>query len=420
MDQIYMEDTGTSLIQQTGLFADSSALEHLPEIWPISITLPALAMLHMALCDLFAAVGIIPDVVVGHSAGETAVLYASGAASQTMALRLAIARGLAMSLVEGAGSMAAIACDGSAAQDLINGVVKENPDGILEIACYNAHDSVTLAGTTNLIDQVIVRANSRGFFARKLRTNVPVHSGLMELCKQQYQERVHTIFDGDNNEHRPLRRTYSSFTGQLWEDPFSAEYFWSNTRMPVLFSHAIGALLQDTPNASFIEISPHPVLGSYIESFNSSLSVIVPMRRSKVQENTHEVHTFLAAIGNLIVDGYNVANFTALIPQNTPVAAVKISTPPYPFVRRPIPYQPDLTSASIDEEQRKGPLNGLILGLNALTHPALAQHVIRNEAIMPAAGYLEMVQPLFLPVRYVLIILTGFRIRRSIFVECSI
>jgi acyl transferase domain-containing protein len=162
--------------------------------------------------------------------------------------------------------------------------------------------------------------------------------------------------------------------------------------MPVLFSQAASSLLQDTPNASFIEIGPHPTLGSYIESVDPSLSVIAPMRRLKSAGDFHELETFLSAVGNLIVDGCNVPNFVALIPQ--PVPGVKMSIPPYPFTRKPVAYRP-IGSTMDETRQQIGPLSSLGLGLNSLTHPVLAQHVIRNEPIMPAAGFLEMVFSLF-------------------------
>ncbi|KAF7328513.1 hypothetical protein MVEN_02538600 [Mycena venus] len=386
MDQIYAEYTGASLIEQTGLFAEIDCpTTRLPEIWPISITLPALAMLQMALCDLFAAVGIVPDVVIGHSAGETAMLYASGAASQKIALQLAIARGIAMSYVEGSGSMAAISCSASDAQVLIDVVLKGCDSGVLEVACHNAGDAVTLAGTTTLIDEAVALATERGIFARKLRTDVPVHSSLMEGCREQYQDGVGHVFNGDHGLLRPRTRTYSALTGRSWQDRFSAEYFWSNTRLPVLFSEAMNALVADIPNASFLEISPHPTLGSYIQSVDASLSVISPLKRVKVSKEFDEVQSFLSAIGGVIVEGYNDANFSALVPHWD--AAATTLLPPYPFARKPIAYLPDLSD---EGEKRQGPLNGLRIGLNSLTHPALAQHVIRNEAIMPAAGFIEM------------------------------
>ncbi|KAJ6464059.1 hypothetical protein C8R45DRAFT_1175371 [Mycena sanguinolenta] len=370
MDQMYLEATGTSLIQRTGLFDDNPSVQGLPERWPIAITLPALAMLQMALCDLFAEMGIIPDAVVGHSAGETPAL--------THPEQLHKTQRCVWQLPEAARS-----------QDLINSVLKECPDGILEIACYNARDSVTLAGITSLIEQVVDLATDRGFFARKLHTDVPVHSSLMESCRQQYETAMSAIFDGNHGHCRPQIRAYSSLTGRVWTEPFSAEYFWSNTRMPVRFSEAIGSLLSDAPNASFMEIGPHSVLGTYIESFDASLSVIAPMKRSKFAEEFNEIRTFLSAVGNLIVDGCNVSNFAVLIPQVA--GGSKISTPPYPFARKAISYRPDPLGEAVDQTKtRLGPLNGPSIGLNSLTHPILAQHVIRNEPIMPAAGYLGM------------------------------
>ncbi|KAJ7046120.1 putative polyketide synthase [Mycena alexandri] len=386
MDQIYAEYTGASLIEQTGLFADvKSPIMQLPEIWPISITLPALAMLQMALCDLFAAVGIVPDAVIGHSAGETAMLYASGAASQTVALELAIARGIAMSYVEGDGSMAAVSCSPSDAQDLIEEVLQGKDSRVLEVACYNAREAVTLAGTTALVDAAVALAFRRGIFARKLRTDVPVHSSLMEGCREQYQDHVGAVFDGDHGLLRPRIRTYSALTGKLWQDQFSAEYFWSNTRLPVMFSQAMDELVAEIPNACFLEICPHPTLGSYIQSIDASLPVISPLKRVKVSEEFDEVQTFLSALGRLIVEGSNGVNFSMLAPHSD--AATKISLPPYPFARKSVAYLPDVSE---EGEKRNGPLNGPRIGLNSLTHPALAQHVIRNEPIMPAAGFIEI------------------------------
>ncbi|KAJ7637908.1 putative polyketide synthase [Mycena polygramma] len=391
MDQIYVEATGKSLIRSTGLFVDDPTPQNLSDMWPVSVTLPALAMLQMALCDLLAAAGVVPDVVIGHSAGETSAMHACGAATQATALRLAIARGIAMSAVEGAGSMAAINCSSSAAESLIAEVLgtipSDGPGGVLEIACYNAHDSVALSGTSDLIDRAVTLAKDRGFLARKLRTNVPFHSSLLEPTKEQYEKSLRLIFDG-NAEHRPGIPTYSSFTGQLWQGSFSAEYFWSNTRMPVLFSQGISALLQDIPKPTFLELGPHPVLQSYISSFDASLPILAPMRRPKLAEGFHEVRMLLSAIGELVVHGCNLVDLTTFTGSTT--SGVKLSTPPYPFSRKPVSYEPDSSAVLATARTRKGPLNDFNLGLNSLTHPALAQHIIRNEPIMPAAGYLEM------------------------------
>ena len=63
MDKVYEASTGHSLIKHIGIFADVQAERSLPEVWPIKFTLPALAMLQMALFDLLGHFGITPDVV---------------------------------------------------------------------------------------------------------------------------------------------------------------------------------------------------------------------------------------------------------------------------------------------------------------------------------------------------------------------
>lgn len=71
LDAIYKSVIGQSLIKLTGIFDGARPSDPLGEIWPIAITLISLTMLQIALFDILAGLGIKPDVVVGHSAGET-------------------------------------------------------------------------------------------------------------------------------------------------------------------------------------------------------------------------------------------------------------------------------------------------------------------------------------------------------------
>jgi acyl transferase domain-containing protein len=67
---------------ETGLFIpDGSETSPLTNClaWSPSITSVAIAFFQIALFDLLISLGLKPNAIVGHSAGETAVLYASGA-----------------------------------------------------------------------------------------------------------------------------------------------------------------------------------------------------------------------------------------------------------------------------------------------------------------------------------------------------
>ena len=75
-----------------------------------------------------------------------------------------------------------------------------------------------------------------------------------------------------------------------------------------------------------------------------------------------------------------------------------VQLPPYPFAHKHIPYYPPSSELlSRRMRARKGPLNYVHMALNASTHPDLAQHVIRGESILPATGFLEMVDEDLLP-----------------------
>ncbi|KAF9553112.1 hypothetical protein CPC08DRAFT_822512 [Agrocybe pediades] len=392
MDSHYRRVTGYSIVERLGIFAQSEAELTLPEIWPIEYTLPAIAIIQMALFDLLVDFGVSPDIVVGHSAGETAMLYASGAASQEMALEIAIARAKAMSIVEQlGGSMAAVNCGAEQADTIISEVSSNLPGEILEIACFNSSDALTLSGSEVAIDEAVKLAKSKGIMSTKLRTRVPVHSSMMEGCKESYTKSMEDIFSRFGGLHQPAITTYSSTTGKLWKDPFLAEYFWDNTRQPVLFSSAVSSILASYPAATFVEISPHPVLVPYLESLGAKTgSIFCPMRRTRNAPVFHEKQILLDVLGRLLTLGYNNIDFLAINESDS--LDLHVSLPPYPFSKKDVPFSETTLMHSQRYKRHNGPLHDdedLRIGL--ATHPDIAEHVITEEAIMPAAGFLEMV-----------------------------
>ncbi|KAI0070274.1 hypothetical protein K474DRAFT_877751 [Panus rudis PR-1116 ss-1] len=75
------------------------------------------------------------------------MLYASGAASQETVLDVAIARGKALSLTEPLGAtMAALSCGVFEAERLIKEIHQSHSVDILEVACHNSREAVTVAG----------------------------------------------------------------------------------------------------------------------------------------------------------------------------------------------------------------------------------------------------------------------------------
>lgn len=90
-DQVYCQQVGESFLEVTGLFISdqrntSSPISDQHTIWPAFVISVALTMFQVALHDLLLSLGVCPTVVIGHSIGETAAFYASGAMSREVCI----------------------------------------------------------------------------------------------------------------------------------------------------------------------------------------------------------------------------------------------------------------------------------------------------------------------------------------------
>lgn len=351
------------------------------------VTIPALTMLQIATFDALVSLGMKPTAIVGHSAGETPLLYASGAGSKAMAMELAIARARAAATAEGSGgAMAAVSCSPEQAEKIISQIYSEQGKVKLDIGCYNTPSAITLSGLSTDIDLAVEHAKAAGFFAKRLNTAVAVHSTLMDPCRDEYLRLVADIFDRYPSQP-PKITTYSTESGTLKTDAYSAEYYWSGTRGPVRFTDAIQRMIQEIGSPDFLEIGPHPALVSYLATLGGeSTTVACTMRRPK--GNQGEVASFLEALGKLAIVGHGCIDFNIL---NGCPALDVTQLPAYPFSRKKVPIYPISATIKRIHQRRNGPLNYDQLRINTHTHPYLAQHVIHGEPIMPAAGFIEMV-----------------------------
>ncbi|KAF7358399.1 Polyketide synthase [Mycena venus] len=396
LDDVYRRTKGVSLLESTGLFtiakAQSSSLPVAlsDSFWPVSITLPAISMIHVAIFDLLKSLGITPDIILGHSAGETAAVYASGAGPKEMAMEIAIARGESMAHTEGREvGMATLNCAAEHAQALIERVT-DNADGILEIACFNAPESVTVSGTAALLEQLVARGQKEGVFAQRIRTTVPAHSSLMDYIKDDYLARMHDIFARYPGLHTPEIPVFSTCRDQKRLERFTAEYFWDNCRNAVQFSKAVSHALPSSP--VFLEISCHPVLASSVVAHGVPDSrVLCPMRRISSKKSpsspSSEPEIFLDTMGRLSLLGFNSLDLSGLYG----FSALDSTLINHPLISRVIP-PPKLLSSQLATSLpgNNRPLSCANLKINKTTHPDLAEHVINGESILPATGFIEL------------------------------
>ena len=138
---------------------------------------PLCTAIQVVVVNLLRTWGISPAAVVGHSSGEIAAAYASGALTLQEAIIVAYLRGLAFTKQQiQPGAMAAVGLGKAGVRSyLVDGVV---------IACENSPISITLSGDKDKIDTVVerIKHDSPDIFARRLRVEMAYHSRTLRRC----------------------------------------------------------------------------------------------------------------------------------------------------------------------------------------------------------------------------------------------
>ncbi len=141
---------------------------------------PCCTALQIALVDVLNSWGISPNKVVGHSSGEIAGAYASGAISADDAIRIAYYRGLSgkeLVTMKDSGLDGGMAAVGLGRQD-VSPLLRP---GVM-IACENSPESITLSGDLTALLAVMesIKAKYPDVLVRQLRVDCAYHSHHMK------------------------------------------------------------------------------------------------------------------------------------------------------------------------------------------------------------------------------------------------
>lgn len=131
---------------------------------------PLCTAIQVALFHKLSSAGVRPAAVVGHSSGEIAAAYATGAISFEAAIIAAYYRGFVTKQQTLEGAMAAVGLGPREASGyLVDGVV---------VACENSPTSVTISGDKDKVVEVISRIKSEcpDTLARLLKVDMAYHS----------------------------------------------------------------------------------------------------------------------------------------------------------------------------------------------------------------------------------------------------
>ncbi|KAL2193905.1 polyketide synthase [Corynascus similis CBS 632.67] len=372
---------------------------------------PVCVAVQIALTELLRAWGIRPTAVTSHSSGEIAAAYAAGALDLRSAMTIAFARGGLAS--EGnrqfarKGGMVAVGLGAKDSDKYLSRV----SNGKVVLACENSPSSITVSGDVCGLDQLEDLLKNDNIFARRLKVDAAWHSHHMEAVADSYYASM-------DKKVRPaqdhLNIIFSSpATGTRLEDVEeigSPSHWVRSLTGPVRFVEAFRSMCFETPGSDptvdmVIEVGPHAALSGPIQDIMAMpefKDVTIPYASCLIRKQ-NAVDTMLTLAGNLIQRSYPLNLAAINFPYGKHGLKVLHDLPHYPWNHQTRHWiEPRTNKALRARSERPHDLLGsLVLGTN-LNEPSwrhfvrindvpwVRDHVVQNNIIYPAAGYLSM------------------------------
>ncbi|MEM5585844.1 SDR family NAD(P)-dependent oxidoreductase [Roseibium sp. AS2] len=382
VDKIFMGLSGWSLV--TTLFAEDleSDLER------SEIAQPLLFAIQVGIVDSLRSRGITAAGTTGHSVGEVAAAWCSGALDLDEAVRVIRARSSEQEVVRDLGSMAALLLPAEQAV----AAIEESGLPRLELAADNSPRSVTISGDSESLDAFAKFARKNKWAMRRLNLAYPYHSALVDLIEAP----LLAALDG-LDPSKPALPFYSTVTPGESDVSVTADYWWRNVRQPVRFAAAIENMSADEFTV-LVEIGPKPVLGTYVNDVlrakgkNAKFLETLKEPSKKAQSTSGNPLDRIAA--SILASGgkTDLDRFVGVKP------ARLASLPSYPWQN--VEFRPENSQERVDFMfGQTWPLLGYRLRqdvaewfnhIDSGSLPFLQDHKVEESVVFPAAGYIEM------------------------------
>ncbi|KAJ5618162.1 hypothetical protein N7537_003276 [Penicillium hordei] len=393
--------------------------------------------LQIALVDLLKSWGIHTDSVTGHSSGEIAAAYATGALSMNDAMSVAYYRGVVASqLLHDQPNRGAMMAVGMSAEE-VQPYLYEFQSRQLVVACVNSPSSVTISGDILAIDALARTLKENQVFSRRLEVGVAYHSPHIEQVAEKYHSFIEHIqprgldqVTGDMKERSVS--FFSSVTGtSVPLEELNAQYWVSNLVGQVKFAKSLRTLCFETnaqragntgvprirragasqkPSVDcLIEIGPHAALSGPIKQVlqaDAKLNAADITYISILTRKANAVTTALGAVATLASLNYPIV-FSAI---NRPMGTKEGSKPqllgnlPTYAWNHTRSYWAEPRLSKMYRNRRTPRMD--LLGapdnsacpfeprwrnyLRVSELPWLLDHKIQGNIVFPAAGYLAM------------------------------
>ncbi len=380
-DRLLQPLAGWSLLEKLSAGEEDATLDQ------TEVAQPAIFAVQVALDALWRSWGIVPDAVVGHSLGEIAAAYTSGALTLEEAIFLVYQRGVQMQQATGKGKMASLDLPSEEVRQLL---LQGHPG--VSIAAINSPRSTVISGPPEDMDAVIAELKARSISVRPLHVNYAFHSPQMEPYARALTGLITDISPGSTQ--TPM---VSTVTGkEVRGDQLDAAYWGENIRRPVSFAQAVERLFEMGITV-FVEISPHPALSAMVEQCASEKSLDIHAVPS-LRRNLPERDLLLASAAKLYQFSADI-HWQAFYPADQP----PVTLPPYPWQRKrcwlpdtqaqaQVTQLPDDTHPLLGDLLRSPVIQGVLFQKHLQAHAVgyLADHQWMDHPVLPAAAMLEM------------------------------
>jgi iterative type I PKS product template protein len=220
-----------------------------------------MACIQVALARMWAAWGITPTAVVGHSLGEYAALHVAGVITASDMVLLVGRRAQLLEKECTANSHGMLAVKGSA-----ESIKVALGDKMTEIACMNGPEDTVLCGTVETVESTSELLSAKGFKATKLAVSFAFHSAQVEPILDQFRAVAASV-----TYNKPKLPVMSPLTGQVIREAgiIGPDYLARHARETVKFWTALSTgqdeKLFDSKTA-WLEIGAHPVCSGMVKS----------------------------------------------------------------------------------------------------------------------------------------------------------
>ncbi len=343
---------------------------------------PLLFAMQIGMTELLRSEGVEPEVATGHSVGEVAAAWASGALTLEDAVTVIYERSLLQGRMAGSGTMAAVKLPEARLKELLTAY-----PGV-EIAGYNAPDNYTLSGDPEGIEALRTVIKSEGGLCKLLGIPYAFHSSRMAPLEGDVRRTLGCLSP------KASRTLFvSSVDGKVTEgEKLTADYWWRNIREAVRFESAVETLLALGVDR-FVEVGPHGILTGYVRAIakgkNVDAKTLFVMRRedaasawgrSVASVATAWPHAALLATWPAVPRDRTLPRYCwakkRFWAEATPESRRLFVRDPeeHPLLGRRIPHAKNAWEAVFDLQ----------------TRPWLAGHEIDATVLFPAAGFLEV------------------------------